>query len=346
MAHYINIHFRADLSELVRNRPFVMCFVDHPEARGIFFTINDTDRWLFTVPYAPEREKAPADFTPAHCKDLVRKAVGLPHMPVDILSAHPWEAASLVADRFQIGQIFLAGDAAHVMPPFGAFGINTGVQDAHNLAWKLAMVLKGQAGSSLLSTYDAERRPVGQFTTKHSEDRLEGMLSRTVSDLLQEGGLSHIQQQLIAMLGYQYVSDAVIPEHDEAAPTDRLALSGQPGTRAPHLWVQHGSRRISMLDLFDRHFVLLTGENGQPWREAMHTLARHLGLDLDAYCVGTASDLIDLDRKWSPSYGVGRDGAVLVRPDGFVAWRIKEPNCTPYSTLARVLGQLLCRFPG
>jgi putative polyketide hydroxylase len=334
LAHYVNIYFRADLSTLVQGREFVLCLVRNPEAQGVLLAVNNTDRWIFTVPYAPESQTLEEDFTPERCIERVRKAIGLSHLAIEIINIIPWEAAVRIAESFQQGRIFLVGDAAHVMPPTGAFGMNTGIQDAQNLAWKLAAVLHGQAGPALLATYDAERRPVAQFTVEQAGIRSDTYVDYYSSEMIDD---------LAVGLGYRYQSAAVISEYNETASNCVWDLRGQPGTRAPHLWVEHYGRRISTLDLFDTRFVLLAGTDGKAWCHAARKVATALGLPLDAYCVGAAGDLIDLDGNWCSRYGVSSSGAVLIRPDGFVAWRTEHMEKDVRHTLERVLRQLLCK---
>jgi len=335
LAHNINIYFRADLSSLVQGRAFVLCLVRIPEAQGILLSVNNTDRWIFTVPYAPESQTPEEDFTPQRCIELVRKAIGLPHLALEIINILPWEAAVRVAESFQQGRVFLVGDAAHVMPPSGAFGMNTGIQDAHNLAWKLAAVLHGQAGPALLATYDGERRPVAQFTVEQAGFRSDNYADYYSSDM--------IIDDLAVVLGYRYQSAAVISEQNETASNGVWDLSGQPGTRAPHTWVEHQGRRISTLDLFDTRFVLLAGTDGKAWCHAAREVATALGLPLDAYCVGATGDLIDLDGNWCTRHSVSSSGAVLIRPDGFVAWRTEQMKKDVKHTLEMMLKLLLCR---
>jgi putative polyketide hydroxylase len=338
LGHSISIYFSADLGNLVQGREFVLCQVENPEVQGMFVAVNNTDLWLFSVTYAPERGESPADFPPERCIDLIRKAIGLPQIAIEIKSILAWEAAVRVADSFQQGRVFLAGDAAHQMPPTGAFGANTGIQDAHNLAWKLAAVLKGQAAPALLTTYDEERRPVARFTTEQA-----GLRTAVTAF---EGGASKdikLADSLVIITGYQYSSQAVISEDEAPLPLDHLELDGHPGRRAPHLWFEQQGRRISTLDLFGSRFVLLAGEDGMGWRDAAQVIAVRGGIDLDAYCVGSTGDLIDLDGRWCRAYGVTSRGAVLVRPDGFVGWRADGSEEPQERTLEWVLNRLLCR---
>ncbi len=327
LEYFVNIYFRADLSDLVRDRWFGICFVENPSMEGIFLAVNNADRWLLNVPYSPEQGSA--DFTPERCIELVRQAVGVPELDVEVLSVLPWEATARVVDRMQAGRVFLAGDAAHLMPPAGGFGLNTGVQDVHNLAWKLAAVINGHADPSLLTTYDTERRPVAHIVVDQAVRELE---APTPDSLVGPGGPGGpggppsasgddvLLDQLIPVLGYRYASEAIIASENEV-PTASLDLTGRPGTRAPHVWLECQGQRISTLDLFGTHFVLLTGEAGSAWAAAAQEAVDQLRIPLTIYRIGPQSGLVDSSGLWSSAYGICNDGATLIRPDGFVAWR-------------------------
>jgi putative polyketide hydroxylase len=340
LSYHANIYFRANLSELVRERWFSLCFVQNPEARGVLAPVNNRDLWQFHANYHPEKGSAFEDFTPAYCIELIRKVVGLPQLDVEILSVLPWEAALRLADRFQQGRIFLAGDAAHVMPPSGGFGLNTGVQDVHNLCWKLAEVIDGPAGLALLTTYEAERRPVDQLTTEQAGLRLEGKGAPVLAGEQKKPGRV---DDLVVMLGYSYASPAII-EDDEVVPrTATLDGVARPGLRAPHVWLERDGRRISTIDLFDRHFVLLTDDTGIAWCETARATATQLGISLDTYRVGGAdADLVDVDGRWATAYGISAGGAVIVRPDGFVGWRTQGSERPAQDKLTAVMRRLLC----
>ena len=359
LGHFVNVYFRADLSELVRGREFILCFVERPEAEGILMAVNNSDRWLFNIEYDPERGETPEAFTPARCVERIRAAVGLPDLDVEILSVLPWEGAALIADRFRAGRAFLAGDAAHVMPPAGGFGLNTGVQDAHNLAWKLALVLTGAADPALLDTYEAERRPVARVVVDRAVRELAAPTpdAAPVWDEPEQGGPEggawgdddDPLAQLPPILGYRYASRAIVAEEatDQAgqadAPHEGLDLTGRPGTRAPHVWVERDGARISTLDLFDGRFVLLAGAEGGAWHHAAHQVAARLGIALDSYRVGVAGDLIDRDDDWRAAYGVTPVGAALVRPDGMVGWRSVGDAQSPEKEITKALNRILGR---
>jgi len=251
-----------------------------------------------------------------------------------------WDATADAAERFRHGRIFLAGDAAHVMPPSGGFGGNTGVQDAHNLAWKLAMVLKGDAGPELLSTYDPERRPAAAFTVEQAYSRY---VARS-APYLRSDDMQAIQNDLNIELGYCYHSAAVIPDQDEkSVPHDNpRETKARPGTRAPHLSLEQNGQQISTLDLFGRNFALLAGPEGRAWCEAARAAAKQLKLDLDVHQIGAAG-LVDPSGHFAVGFGITLTGAVLVRPDGFVGWRAKDSTGASAATLASVLASILCR---
>jgi 2-polyprenyl-6-methoxyphenol hydroxylase-like FAD-dependent oxidoreductase len=345
----VNILLRADLRSWTADRPAALYFVEQPDLRATFLTINATDRWGFLVHSLSAYGYTPADFTPERATALIRQAVGVPDLAVEILGVSAWEASARVADRYGHGRIFLAGDAAHEMPPTGGFGLNTGVQDVHNLVWKLAAVLRGQADASLLGTYHDERQPLGAAITAASlaNSLSMGRTARQADaklprpEFLNEQGL---------IFGATYESAAVIPDGTDAPrvddPVTQYVPSAHPGRRAPHVWIaRDGAARISTIDLFGPCFVVLTGRRGAPWREAAQRLAAPSRPTLTAYTVGGDGALIDPDHLWQDAYGVGDGGAVLVRPDGHVAWRSHGASDDPAMMLEAVMNAVLGRAP-
>ncbi|MGO4426331.1 FAD-dependent monooxygenase, partial [Streptomyces sp. MCAF7] len=145
--HNVSITFRAKrLADVVGDRRFIACYLTNPAADGALLPVDNAEQWVFHAPWHPETGEALEDFTDERCAEHIRKATGVLDMEVEITGKAPWHAAERVAERYRDGRIFLAGDSAHEMSPTGAFGSNTGIQDAHNLAWKLAAVLGGWAG--------------------------------------------------------------------------------------------------------------------------------------------------------------------------------------------------------
>jgi putative polyketide hydroxylase len=237
------------------------------------------------------------------------------------------------------------------MSPTGAFGSNTGIQDAHNLAWKLAAVLGGWAGEGLLDSYDAERRPVAEATSARAAARSVEHSHPGFAPAPGVGGGGGPQRGILNVaLGYRYPRGAVLGA-DPATPVvpERLDLSGAPGSRAPHLPVRHRGERISTLDLYERSLVLLSDAGqGSDWHEAAVRLAGATSVPLTSYRVGDGPDAEltpEGDTDWSATHGTTPSGAVLVRPDGFVAWRSPGSVPDPEATLREVLTALLAGSP-
>lgn len=317
----VNILFRADLREVTQGHEFFIAHLENDELkRGLLISVDGRERWILHVPYDPARGETAADFTPERCREIVtRVAIGV-DLPVEILSALPWRVAARLADRFREGRAFLAGDAAHAVPPTGGFGMNTGIADTHNLAWKLAMTLRGEAGPALLDSYDAERRPVARFTMEQALLRLERPDLHFDPTRTAEREQLGIANDAVVHLGYRYGSSA--PSlHDL-----ERDLDGTPGSRVPHAWLEMEGRRVSTLDLAGPGFALLAGAEARDWCAAARTAAARLDVDLKAFRIaGTAgggdADAVDPEGAWCRAAGVGDHGALLVRPDGFVAWR-------------------------
>jgi 2-polyprenyl-6-methoxyphenol hydroxylase-like FAD-dependent oxidoreductase len=340
----VTIYFRADIAPLLRGRNLSVIYVNNPTLRGFFRVEKPFDRGFLAVnalgdPNDPITDVA-TGLTESRCVELVRIALGAGDLPVIIENVMPWKAEADVADRFRSGCILLAGDAAHVMPPNGGFGGNTGVQDAQNLAWKLAMVLDGTAGPALLDSYEPERRPAAQFTTEQAFSRY---VTRTAPYLKTED-LAPVEDDLNIELGYRYRSPAVIADgaDDGRAHDNPRRWNGRPGTRAPHVWLDRQGERISTLDLFGRWWVLVAGPKGDAWDRAAAAAAERLSLRLDVHRLGTAG-LRDPDGGCADAYGLGVDGAVLVRPDGFVGWRATDAAEASPEIVGRVLRRLLSR---
>lgn len=334
----LSIYFRApELETLLKNRKFILCYATAaPGTLMGLSRLHGRDPWLAAPIYFPEKGEKPADFTDERCIDIVRVAAGKLDMDVEIMDKVPWQGAQLVAERFRIGRVFLAGDAGHVHPPAGGFGANTGIHDAHNLAWKLAAVLRGWAGDSLLDTYDAERRRVGDAMAEQAMVR-----NRIRHGYADEQTRASMVDDIIITLGYRYKSAAIAGGDDDAPVlTPQLELSGQPGTRAPHVWLDRDGERISTIDLFWDGFVLLTGTQGEIWADAAARVAKQLNVPLRTHTVGAGGELVPTDWDWARTYGVSPSGAVLVRPDAFVAWRTPNLVNDPDTVLAEILAQV------
>jgi 2-polyprenyl-6-methoxyphenol hydroxylase-like FAD-dependent oxidoreductase len=356
LSNSITIYFRSeiDLEPLLRDRNQGVHYVTNPLLRG-FFRLNrsgnagflavnligDTARPEIVAAYpdAPWANVAEG-ITEQRALELLRAAIGIPGVPVVIEDIATWQAVAEGADRYQDGRVFLAGDAAHVVPPNGGYGGNTGIQDAHNLAWKLALVLAGTAGPALLQTYDDERRAVGNLTVEQAYTRY---VTR-VAPYLSTQDVQPLVDDFSMEIGYCYNSPAVIPGPGESSSVHEHpgASRGRPGSRAPHVALDRAGSRLSTLDLFGKNFVMLAGSAGAAWCPAALAAGRQLGVELDAWQVG-GDDLRAADDRFSSAYGISPAGAVLVRPDGFVGWRAIDAADASPATLVHVLRRLLCR---
>jgi hypothetical protein len=341
----VNILFNADLRQWTQDRPAALYFVEQPTVRATFLTINAHDRWGFLIHSMSVYGYTPDWFTPENSSALIRQAVGVPDLDVTILGVSFWEASARVADTFVHGPIFLAGDSAHELPPTGGFGLNTGVQDIQNLAWKLAAVLEGQAQPSLLETYHDERQPLGVAITEASlanalsmgrtERQPDGKLPRP--EFLNEQGLIY---------GATYESAAIVSDGTRAPeitdPVTQYVPSATPGRRAPHVWLARDGQQISTIDLLGRGFVVLAGRRGQAWADA----AARIGAGyptVTAHVIGAS--IADPDNAWRDAYEIDDDGALLIRPDAHVAWRSRGGSSDPAKTLRETLDQVLGRAP-
>ena len=312
--HWVSIVIEADLEEIVSKRAMLWIVANDEVRLGSLLTTSVPGQWTVSLTYDPALE-APGDFTPARCQAVARAVIGA-QVPVRVLDVAHWQEAVAVADRYRAGRILLVGDSAHVWPPTGAMGANAAVQDAHNLAWKLAGVVNGWAADSLLDSYQAERRPVAQALARLTVRRQQARFGRELGE--------EDVDDVLCTLGQRYTSAAVLDAAYDEVFADRLELTGWPGTRTPYLRLRLDGRPISVHDLFHDAFVLLTGPGGAGWLEAAAKASAHSGAPLRAYRVGPAAagaELVDVDGAWPDRTGLGADGALLVRPDGYVAWR-------------------------
>jgi len=320
VGHSINIHFRADLRAALRGRPVNMAMILNPAQPGLLLNIDGAERWTAQAIYSPAAGHRAEDFTPDRCTSIVRTQVGQPDLPVEIIGVAPWASAAQVATRFSVGRVFLAGDSAQEMPPAGGFGMNTGIQEAHNLAWKLAAVLNGWAGPSLLDTYDTERRPVGQWVTRQallnltSVGRVE---SPDGSPPQVKLGRPEFFRELGLVFGATYLKGAVVSDAAasaaESGSVTEYRPAASPGSRAPHCWIEVDDKHVSTLDLWGEGFTLLASGSAAPWLGEIETVAKSSRIPLRT--------LSCADQSLAELYGLGERGAVLVRPDGYVAWR-------------------------
>ncbi|WP_232794135.1 MULTISPECIES: FAD-dependent monooxygenase [Pseudofrankia] len=302
------IAFRADLSALTGPRPRGIYFLAAAGA-ALIWTHAD-DRWVINQPGPIAAGEDPAT--------VVQRILGLPDLAVQVTATGLWTAGAQSADQYAQGPVFLVGDAAHRFPPVGATGVSAAMHDVHNLSWKIAAVVRGHGGQRLLDSYAVEREAVGLRNADETGAAWARVFAGSGAPFSGRG-LAQID------MGYQYTSPVVADDGspDADPPGADYQPTAAPGCRAPHLWLADGT---STIDLFDQRFVLLTAEPGHVWRDAA---ARTAGAFVDSRVVA--------EPTWPGLYGVAPDGAVLVRPDGHVAWRSRAASTDPSADIQTAL---------
>lgn len=316
LGHAVSVVFRADLDPLLAHRRFLACVLKGAKRATLFRF--DPARWLCHLYPTPDQAYEDAATTLAEYEAMVRQALGEPGPALTVDSADRWRLAIEVAERYRDGNVFLAGDACHVHPPAGGLGANSGIQDAHNLAWKLAGVLRGWAGPELLDTYEQERRPVAMANAQ------QALLQQTRHQPGQNG--SGVRKSIVTTTGYRYFSSAISGDDNGEVLEPELRIDGRPGLRVPHAWLERDGRRVSTVELAGPGFVLLAGPEAD-------VPATPSSVPLRVHRLG--GDLTDPHDAFPSIAGIGPTGALLIRPDGFVAWR------TPGSCAPHHLGQAL-----
>jgi hypothetical protein len=312
--------------------------------------INGDDIWLFHVNVSPG--ETVEDFTEQRCVEVIRAAAGVEELDVEVISIKSWIMGAELSTAFRDRRVLLTGDAAHRTTPDGGVGMNTGLHSAHNLAWKVGAVVAGWAGPDLLDTYETERRAVAETNVAYSAQRGGGMIKMV--EAVRAGDLDTVRAGIAARpaggrqgmdLGFRYEDGAVAPEGTTPPPVGNpmaeYVQNGCPGGRAPHLWVQRDGQRVSTLDAFGGGIVLLTGSDGDRWRATTEQAAAPRQVPIEVLTVGEQGDLQAPAGRFEALYGVEPDGAVLVRPDGFIGWRAQRAEDLATDDLAGVLATIL-----
>ncbi|SDX06877.1 FAD-dependent oxidoreductase [Roseicitreum antarcticum] len=383
----MNILFRADLSKYVAHRPSVLYWVMQPGAdvggigMGLVRMVRPWNEWLIVWGYdinGPEPE-----VTPEFATDVARQLIGDPELEIELLSANVWTVNNYYATRTAEGRVFCMGDAIHRHPPSNGLGSNTSIQDAFNLAWKLALVLKGQAGTALLDSYDVERAPIAKQIVTRANQSI-GETGPIFAALGMAEGVSPAQMQrnlearssgtpeaeaqreairkAIAFKKYEF--DAHGTEMNQRYTSGAVVSDGQiepafqldadlhyqpttwPGARLPHAWLNHrdSGEDTSTLDLCGHgRFTVLTGLGGEAWAEAAAAVAADLGIELAVHVIGPRQTYVDLSGEWARLSEIRDSGCLLVRPDHHVCWRATELTEAPKADLDRVLRTVLAR---
>jgi 2,4-dichlorophenol 6-monooxygenase len=360
----VTVYFRADLSKWWDDDYAMTTWFVNPGggswSSGVLGKLGPTkfdrhsEEWMFHFSF---RHDDPARFDESSLLPRMRELLKLPDLDPDIIGIGHWVVEGVLADRYRFGRVFLAGDAAHRHPPTTGLGLNSAVQDAHNLAWKLNAVLNGIASDGLLDTYETERRPVADRNVKWAlltfenhqltdvgiglirgnreasernfakffADDDEGRTRRArLNDVISVQRMEWQAHDL--ELGFYYDRGAVVP--DGTFPPARDPMGGKyipttrPGHRLPHAWVEYKGERCSTLDLVGKgEFLLITGSQGDAWEQAARTFVEEHALPLKVISIGDEGDCVDVERQWAALREVASDGAILVRPDNHVGLR-------------------------
>lgn len=382
------LHVSADFSGLAQDDDVLIRWLVSPQT-GVGVVMvpmgperwgTDSEEWVIHLNYPVGDPRATSD---EQVQGDARAALGIPGLPMEIHKITRWSVEAVMADRYSEGRVYLVGDAAHRHPPTGGLGLTSGIQDVHNLTWKLAAVLAGHAGAELLDTYEPERRsslernaqrslenavnhfgvinPALGVSHENSEEQNLTNLRRLWSGAPQDAEhrsavLRGIRSQSMEFCehnveyGYAYESAAIVPDGSPAPQSpDEIRVyepSTRPGAPLPHAWIddEDGVRRPIKDLVAPGRFVLIAGEDGHAWVEAAQRLASQAGLPLDALRIGHVDgDLFDPRCTWLRRREFGPEGAVLVRPDRFVAWRSIGVCADPAGELATALSAVLAR---
>src|SRR5262245_42697684 len=313
LGQYLSILFRADLREVLGETVYGLYMLPGPAGPAgpprVVVPSGADERYVLGIPLPPGMSQPAIDasFTPERSAELVREAADRPNLDVEIIATNAFAFSAQVAARMRDRRVFLVGDSAHRMTPRGGRGMNTAIADAFDLGWKLAWVCRALAADPLLDTYEAERGPIGR---------------RNVALSMVPGGGGS----------------------DDGLVEDGFVPGAEPGTRAPHAWLIDGAERVSTLDLFGRELVLLTTGDGAMWRAAVTAMSTESPqLPIRVRAIGRA--MRDEDGTFAAAYRLGAGGAVLVRPDGIVAWRSETAPDNPAAGLRSVIATMLGRRP-
>ncbi|WP_025619754.1 FAD-dependent monooxygenase [Salinispora cortesiana] len=374
-------YFTADLSPWWREGTLLTHFLNphDPDLSSNLIEMGPTwgkhcEEWVLHFPPG-DPQRYPAE----SIVSKIREVLGLPGLELTLRQVTNWSVESLVADQYRVGRVLLAGDAAHRQPPTVGLGLNTGIQDAHNLAWKLAAVLAGRAPDSLLDTYQAERHPIGRHNVDwavsaalHHHAILEavGVGQHTAPQRRERAFAAFIDPSPIAAaararaaelfathrggcqahdveLGFAYEQGAVVPDGSPPPPREPLRDVYHPTTRPghllPHAWIKRAGRMLSTHDLTGSagSFVLIIGPKAERWRAAAAAVAEKLSVPISTIAIGVDAEFVPADDRWPRVREVTDEGAILVRPDNHVGWRSRGAGANPTGELAAALGRIL-----
>lgn len=343
---FIMIHFKADLSEIVKDNPAILYWITKQDCSGTFIAFDARDNWVFMYPY-DDADTDKSIFTKEYCRELVLKAIGRPDIDVDILSNGGWGLGSQVAQSYRKQNVFLVGDSAHRYPPSGGLGLNTGVGDAHNLAWKIAGVLQDWAWPGLLDSYHPEREHVAQINADFSTDNAGKLFSIMLAtgSLMPDGMQPSFEELRNNSVKWAEIERGIEDQRDHF---DGLALHiGQHygsqengrkkapdlraddfqfsdvGARFPHTWLSIDGQRASSLDLLSATAFTLIARAGVE----LPGFDSEVPLQVPFQVKNENTDFVANSDNLA-TMGMDEAAIVIVRPDGHIAERIMEDSVT------------------
>ena len=365
----VNIEFEADLASLCDHRRGDMFWMLQSGSGfngtgvGVLRMVRPWNKWVCVWGY--ELSKGAPNIDHAEAKKIVQKILGTDQIPITIEALSTWTINQQYAVQNTRGRVFCMGDAVHRHTPMGGLGLNTSVQDAYNLCWKIAMVVKGQAAPELLASYDAERSPVARQIVERAYNSLfklppmfgalglpptptEADMQMSLKKLkaaTPEGAKmradfrSAMDETSIAFggghgveLNQRYSSRAVVQDgtDDPGFARDKechYQASTRPGAHLPHVWLTTNQRRVSTLDLCGKgQFTILTGLSGSAWVDVAASVSAALGIDIRVQVVGPGQQYVDTYGDFTRMLEVDESGALLVRPDMFIGWRAADAS--------------------
>ncbi len=343
VAKNYSIIFRApDLAGRQVHGQAIMYWMVNQDVPSVLGPMDQNDLWYFMA------TKLAGNVDPAKVDpvELIRRGTGFADLAVEVLHTDPWVAHSLVADFYHKGRVFLAGDACHLHPPFGGFGMNMGIGDAVDLGWKLAATLQGWGGPGLLAAYHTERAPVHRRTIRESVINYATVGNQLVRPDLEAPGpagdaVRAAQGQIIKdskirefstlglVLGARYDGSPIVVDDGTQPPEEHsihYVPSAFPGGLAPHAWLADGS---SLYDHFGLGFTLLVTGEANAGVDAMRAAADQRGVPLTVAVPGD----VRLSRLYQAAFA-------LIRPDQHVAWRGDNLPADPLALLDHVTGRV------
>lgn len=341
IATVLDVHFDADgLTEQVKERIAPLLFVSCEAGFGVYQPIDGKSEWRCQI--MGVRETLSLD----DARNWILATAGDDTLDVRVRSVRPWTMHSIMAEVFQVNRAFLLGDAAHVLPPTGGLGLNSGFQAVHNLMWKLAGVINAWADPKLLTSYDTERREVTQISAEASFKN--NVNAGAIGEAYRTGGnVGEALQRAESYgryagldLGVRYTRGAFLNDGTCAAPLQETigVYDGAttPGCRAPHVWFYENGKKISSLDLFNHGFCLLAGSQGDAWVKAALELKDASQIPLRAFAINDPDSQLT-SAEWIEKFEISEAGAVLVRPDGHIGFRERGSVENHRESLARGL---------